>query len=106
MANDPINLNKHRGRAAPRKGYREIRRHRLHALRTDAATQWRRQDELKFRLLGATASTWPDVVATANYLIDLFAATPRARNLRRREVTAHTLGDFTRPVNRRKNRHD
>lgn len=62
----------------------------------------RRQEELKFRLLGATSATWPDAVAMANYLIDIFAATPRTRTLRRGEFTAHTQDDLTRLGDRRK----
>jgi len=96
MADAPVNLDKHRGRAALKKGYREINWHRLHALQADEAILRRRQEELKFRLLGATTSTWPDVVATAHYLVDLFAAKPRTRKLHRGEFTAHTLDDLAR----------
>lgn len=99
LADDPKAPDRRRGRIARRKGYREIRQHRqhrLHALQADETILRRRQEELKFRLLGATSATWPDAVAMANYLIDIFAATPRTRTLRRGEFTVHTQDDLTR----------
>lgn len=102
LADDPEDPDRRRGRAAWSKGYREIRRHRLHALQADETILRRRQEELKFRLLGATSATWPDAVAMANYLIDIFAATPRTQNPRRDDFTVHTLDDLTRLDDRTK----
>lgn len=97
MANDPINFDKHRGRAALMTGYREISWHRPHALPADGTALHCRQEDLKYRLLGATTSSWPDVVATAHYLVDLFTVKPRTGELRRREFTTPTPDDFVRP---------
>jgi hypothetical protein len=101
-ANDPEDLDRHRSRAGRRKGYREIRRHRLHAFQADKAIPRRRQEDLKFRLLGATSATWPDAVAMANYLIDLITATPRTRDIRRGEFATHRLDNLTRLGDRMK----
>ena len=44
----------------------------------------------------APAKTWSEAAAKAQYLIELFAATPEAQDPRRKELTAHALDDLNR----------
>ena len=100
MADNPVDLDAHRGKAARKASV--IRRLHVRAHQADQATQQRRQDELKYRLLGDTAETWAEAVAKAQYFIDLFATTPSAQELRRNENAAHALDEFTRRCDRTK----
>ncbi len=94
MMDDPVDLDERRGMAAQKAT--EIRRHRLHEFQADQAALRRRQEELEKLLLAAPAETWPEAAAKAEYLIQLFAATPEARDPRRKKLIAHALDDLTR----------
>ena len=61
-----------------------------------------RQEELEKLLLAAPAETWTEAAAKAQYLIQLFAATPEAKDPRRKELIAHALEDLTRLCDRAK----
>ncbi|MBC8158695.1 MAG: hypothetical protein H8E94_05115 [Alphaproteobacteria bacterium] len=97
MANDPVKLDEHRGMAAQKST--EIRRH-LHDVQADQAALRHRQEEFENLLLAAPAETWPEAAAKAGYLIQLFAATPEARDPRRKELIAQALDDLTRLCSR------
>ncbi len=98
MADEPVELDEHRGMAAQRAT--EIRRQHLHDFQADQAALRRRQEELEKLLLAAPAETWPEAAAKAQYLIQLFAATADAQDPRRKELIAHALDDLTRLCDR------
>lgn len=77
MTDDPVDLDEHRGMAAQKE------------------TETRRQEELERLLMAAPAESWPEAAAKAQYLIQLFAATPGAQDPRRKELIAHTLDDLS-----------
>jgi len=90
---DPVNLDEHRGMAAQRDT--EIRRDILE-VQVDQAALRDRQEELEDRLLAAPAATRAEAAASARYLIELFAATPEARDPRRQKLIARALDDLNR----------
>jgi hypothetical protein len=100
MMDDPVDLDDRRGMAAQKAT--EIRRQRLLEFQADQAALRRRQEELEKLLLAAPAETWSEAAAKAQYLIQLFAATPEARDPRRKELIAHALDDLTRLCEREK----
>jgi hypothetical protein len=93
MADTPVELDEHRGMAAQKST--EIRRRR-HEVRADQVALQGRQEEFERYAVAAPSTTWPEVAATARYLIQIFAATPEARDPRRRELIARVLDDLTR----------
>ncbi len=100
MTDDPVDLDERRGMAAQQAT--EFRRQRLHEFQADQLALRRRQEELEKLLLAAPAETWPEAAAKAQYLIQLFAATPEAQDPRRKELIAHALDDLTRLCERAK----
>jgi hypothetical protein len=100
MTDDPIDLDGHRGMAAQKAT--EIRRQCLHEFQVDQAALQHRQEELEKLFLAAPAETWPEAAAKAQYLIQLYAATPEAQDPRRKELIARALDDLTRLCDRAK----
>ncbi|MDA1100939.1 MAG: hypothetical protein O2967_18370 [Proteobacteria bacterium] len=100
MTDDPVELDERRGMAAQKAT--EIRRQRIHEFQADQAALRLRQEELEKLLLAAPAETWPEAAAKAEYLIQLFAATPEAQDPRRKELIAHALDDLRRLSDRAK----
>ena len=100
MTKNPVDLDEHRGMAA--REATEVRRQRRHEFQVDQVALRRRQEELEKLLLAAPAETWPEAAAKAQYLIQLFAATPEAQDPRRKELIAHTLDDLNRLCDRAK----
>ncbi len=98
MTDDPVDLDQHRGMAAQMAT--ETRRQRLREFEADQAALRRRQEELEKLLLAAPAETWPEAAAKAQYLIQLFAATPEAQDPRRKRLIAHALDDLARLCDR------
>lgn len=94
MTDDPpVDLDTHRGMAAQKAT--EIRR-RLQEVKADHAALRQRQDEFEGFLLADRATTWAEAAAKARYLIELFAASPEARDPRRQKLIASVLEDLTR----------
>ena len=93
MTDDLVELDEHRGMAAQKST--EVRR-RLHEVQADQAALRRRQEEFERHAVAAPSTTWPDAAAKAQYLIELFAATPEARDPRRQELIAKVLDDLAR----------
>jgi DNA-binding IclR family transcriptional regulator len=93
MTERPVELDEHRGMAAQKST--ELRR-RLHEVQADQAALWRRQDEFERYALAAPSATWPEAVAKARYLIQLFAATPEAQDPRRQKLIAKVLDELAR----------
>jgi hypothetical protein len=100
MTDNPVDLDEHRGMAAQKAT--DIRRQRLHEFQVDQAALRRRQKELEKLLLAAPAETWMEAAAKAQYLIQLFAATPEGQDPRRKELIAHALDDLNRLCDRAK----
>lgn len=100
MADDPVELDEHRGMAAQKAT--EIRRQSLLDFQADQEALRRRQEELEKLLMAAPAESWPEAAAKAQYLIQLFAGTPEAQDPRRKALIAHALDDLTRLCDRDK----
>jgi hypothetical protein len=100
VTDDPVDLDEHRGMAAQQAT--EMRRQRLHEFQADQAALRRRQEELEKLLLAAPAESWPEAAAKAQYLIELYAATPEAQDERRKKLIAHALSDLARLCERAK----
>src|ERR1700758_830800 len=90
---EPVELDQHRGMAAEKST--EARR-RLHEVQADQAELRRRQVEFEDHAAAAPSETWAEAAEKARYLIQLFAATPEARDPRRQELIAKVLDDFAR----------
>ena len=98
---EPVDLDERRGMAAQKAT--EMRRQHIHEFQADQEALRRRQEELEKLLLAAPAETWPEAAAKAQYLIQLFAATPDAQDPRRKQLIAHALEDLTRLCDLAKN---
>jgi hypothetical protein len=94
VTDDPVDLDENRDISAQKAT--EMPRQRLNEFHADQAALLRRQEELKELLLAAPAETWPEDAAKAQYVIQLFAATPEAQDPRRQELIAHALDDLKR----------
>jgi hypothetical protein len=92
-ADEPVNLDTHRGLQEQKST--EIRRHRQ-AIEEEYGRLRQRQEELEAMLNAAPAQSWNDVAEKARYLINLFAATPEARDPRRVKLIEGTLADLAR----------
>jgi hypothetical protein len=91
MDDDPVMLDAHRGMNAQKAT--NLRRERREVEKDQAALR-QRQVELERLLSTAPASTWKAVATRARYLIELFAATPEAREPRRQRLIAAALKDL------------
>lgn len=100
MSDDPVDLDQHRGLAARQET--NNRRQRLREFQADQEALRCRQEELEKLLLAAPAETWTEFAAKAQYLIQLFSATPEAQDPRRKALIAHALDDLTRLCDRDK----
>jgi hypothetical protein len=89
----PVDLDRHRGMSAQKST--EIRR-RLHAVRADEEALRQRQREFERYALAEPSKTWSEAADKARYLIELFAATPEAREPRRQELIATVLAELAR----------
>lgn len=98
MTDDAVPLDEHRGMAAQKAT--ESRRENLEGFKVAEEALQRRQDELEKHLAAATAATWPEAAAKAEYLIRLFADTPEGRDPRRQKLIAQTLDDLRRLTDR------
>ena len=62
----------------------------------DQAALRSRQQEFERYAIAAPSTTWSEAATKARYLIQLFAATPDARDPRRQELIAKVLDDLAR----------
>lgn len=90
---EPVELDTHRGHQDLKST--EIRRHRQ-AIEQEYERLRLRQEELETLLNAAPSQNWHEVAEKARYLINLFAATPEARDPRRRRLIDGTLADLAR----------
>jgi hypothetical protein len=91
MADQPTNLDAHRGMAAQKAT--DLRRLRSE-VEADQKALRTRQTELEDLLAAAPAADWPEAVEKARYLLSLFALTLDASDLRRRKLIDRVLADF------------
>ena len=89
----PVELDEHRGMAAQKST--ETRR-RLREVEADQRALRHRQQEFERYAVAAPSTSWPEVAEKAQYLIQLFAATPEARDPRRQALIASVLEDLAR----------
>ena len=93
MAQEPIDLDDHRGMSAQRAT--DIRR-RLQEVAADQAALRHRQEELEAFLAAEMVATWTEWAVKARYLIELFAASSDAQDTRRQKLIKSVLDDFAR----------
>lgn len=93
MKGDPVDLDERRDMAAQRST--ESRR-RLHKVQVDQVALKHRQQEFEKFLLAAPAKTLSEAADRAQYLIQLFAATPCALDPRHQKLIASVLEDLSR----------
>jgi hypothetical protein len=93
MTMQTIQLDKHRGIAEQKAT--EIRR-LLQGVEADQSALKLRQEELETQLISAPSHTWAEAGEKARYLIGLLAATPAARDPRRKKLIANVLEDLRR----------
>ena len=93
MTDKTIDLDRHRGMAAQKAT--ELRR-LLADVEADERALRLRQDELESHLLASPATNWYEAAEKARYLLNLFAATPSAKDPRRQQLIAAVLADFMR----------
>ena len=93
MANEPVDLDKHRGMAAQKAT--DSRRLLMDVGASERALQLRR-DELETRLIEAPAATWRDAAEKARYVLRLYAAALGAGDTQHRTLVDAVLADFER----------
>jgi hypothetical protein len=93
MTTRTIQLDKHRGMAELQAT--EIRR-LLQGVEADQTALKERLEALEIQLSASPAATWLEAAEKARYLIGLFAATPAARDPRRKKLIANVLDDMRR----------
>jgi hypothetical protein len=87
----PVQLDEHRGMAAQKS---TVVRRRNHEVEADQAALRSRQEEFERHAVAAPSTTWLEAAEKAQYLIQLFAATPEGHDPRRQELIARVLDDF------------
>jgi hypothetical protein len=93
MTDETIDLDRRRGMAAQKAtGLRRL----LANVEANEKELRLRQDELETHLIAAPAANWHDASEKARYLLNLFAATLTAQDLRRQKLIAAVLADFKR----------
>ncbi|MBI1211780.1 MAG: hypothetical protein GC190_09985 [Alphaproteobacteria bacterium] len=93
MTSETIKLDAHRGMAAQKA---TVLRRELAEIQADQAALKARQEELEKLLVAAPSATWVEAGEKARYLISLLAATPAARDPRRKTLIANVLEDLRR----------
>jgi hypothetical protein len=92
ITNRPISLDRHRGIAAEKAT--ELRRPLAEVEANQNALHARH--ELEAQLMAAPALSWCEAGEKACYLLNLFAATPVAQDLRWQKLIASVVEDFAR----------
>jgi hypothetical protein len=91
MTDEPLDLDKHRGMAAQRAT--ELRR-TLAEVENHAKDLRDRQAVVEEQLLSTPAASWPEAVAKARYVLNLYAAGLAPEDTRHRDLVAAVLEDF------------
>ena len=93
MSETPIELDKHRGMAAQKAT--DIRRV-LAEVEANAKLLRDRQGAVEIQLLAVPATSWPEAVAKARYVLNLYAAGLAPTDTHHRDLVAAVLADLTR----------
>jgi hypothetical protein len=93
MNENPIDLDKHRGMAAQKAT--DIRRV-LADVEANAKLLRDHQAAVEFQLLAVPASSWPEAVAKARYVLNLYAADLAQADTHHRDLVTAVLADLTR----------
>ena len=89
----PIELDRHRGMAAQKAT--DIRRV-LADVEANAIRLRDEQDAVEIQILTGPAMSWPDAVAKARYVLNLYSAGLAPTDTHRRDLVAAVLADLTR----------
>jgi len=89
----PIDLDKHRGMAAQKAT--DIRRV-LADVEANAKLLRERQGVVEIQLLSVPATTWPEAVAKARYVLNLYSASLAPSDSHHRDLVTAVLADLTR----------
>jgi hypothetical protein len=93
MADEPLDLDSHRGMAAQKAT--DIRR-ALAEVETHAQELRERQAAVEDHMLSAPAASWPEAAAKARYVLKLYAAGLPPEDTMHRDLIAAILEDFAR----------
>jgi hypothetical protein len=93
MSETPIDLDSHRGMAAQKAT--DIRRV-LAEVEANAKLLRERQGALELELLAVPATSWPEAVAKARYVLNLYAASLAPTDTHHHDLVAAVLADLTR----------
>jgi hypothetical protein len=93
MNDQPLDLDKHRGMAAQKAT--DIRR-ALAEVENHAQDLRERQGALEQKLLSIPAASWPEAVAKARYVLNLYAASLAPGDTHHRDLVATVFADFAR----------
>ena len=93
MSEPPIDLDKHRGMAAQKAT--DIRRV-LAEVEVNAKLLRDKQGVLEIQILAAPATSWPEAVAKAHYVLNLYSASLASTDTHHRDLVAAVLADLTR----------
>ena len=93
MTDIPIDLDKHRGMAAQKAT--DIRRV-IAEVEINAKQLRDKQGAAEIHLLAVPASSWPEAVAKARYVLNLYAAGLAPSDTHHRDLVAAVLADLTR----------
>jgi hypothetical protein len=89
----PIDLDKHRGMAAQKAT--DIRRV-LADVEANAKQLREAQGVVELQLLAVPATSWPEAVAKARYVLNLYSASLAASDTHHRDLVTAVLADLTR----------
>ena len=89
----PIELDRHRGMAAQKAT--DIRRV-LADVEANAKLLRDKQGMLEIQLLAVPAASWPEAVAKAHYVLNLYSASLPPTDTHHRDLVAAVLADFAR----------
>lgn len=93
MSESPIDLDKHRGMAAQKAT--DIRRV-LAEVEANAKLLRDKQGVVEIQLLAEPAASWPEAVAKARYVLNLYSASLGPTDTHHRDLVAVVLADLTR----------
>jgi hypothetical protein len=97
MSETPIDLDKHRGMAAQKAT--DIRRV-LADVEANAKLLRDHQAAVELQLVAVPATSWPEAVAKARYVLNLYAADLAPADTHRRDLVTAVPADLTRPRRR------
>jgi hypothetical protein len=93
MSEPPIDLDKHRGMAAQKAT--DIRRV-IAEVEAKAKLLRDQQGVVEIELLAVPAASWPEAVAKARYVLNLYSASLSPSDTHHRDLVAVVLADLTR----------